>query len=90
MAFLGLHLYHGAWSSLRTIGAVKPSGNPLRRVGAAVVAAVVWAGFTAIPIAVLAGIIEPNTPRAADPAGTETATLAPTATSAAATTGTGK
>jgi succinate dehydrogenase / fumarate reductase cytochrome b subunit len=90
MAFLGLHLYHGAWSSLRTIGAVKPSGNPLRRVGAAVVAAIVWAGFTAIPIAVLAGIIEPNTPRAADPAGTETATLAPAARPAAATIGTGK
>lgn len=77
MAFLGLHLYHGAWSSLRTIGAVKPSANPLRRHGAAILAVIVWAGFTAIPLAVLLGIIEPNAPRAAEPAGIETATLAP-------------
>ena len=87
MVFLGLHLYHGAWSSLRTIGAVTPSANPLRRYGAAVVAVVVWAGFTAIPLAVLAGIIEPNTPRSADPAGIETAAVAPRSATAPARTG---
>jgi succinate dehydrogenase / fumarate reductase cytochrome b subunit len=57
MGFLGLHLYHGVWSSMRTIGAVKPSGNPLRRQAALALAIVVWAGFTAIPLAVLAGVI---------------------------------
>jgi len=60
MAFLGLHLYHGAWSSLRTLGAVRPGRNPLRRTAAMVIAVVVWAGFTAIPIAVLAGVIRPE------------------------------
>jgi succinate dehydrogenase / fumarate reductase cytochrome b subunit len=57
MAFLGLHLYHGVWSSMRTIGAVTPSKNPLRRQAALALAIVVWAGFTAIPLAVLAGVI---------------------------------
>ena len=64
MAFLGLHLYHGVWSSVRTLGAARPSANPLKRRAALLLAVVVWAGFTAIPLAVLAGIIEPQ------PAGT--------------------
>lgn len=57
MIALGLHLYHGAWSSLRTLGYAKPSENPLKRRIAIVVAAVVWAGFTAVPLAVAAGIL---------------------------------
>jgi succinate dehydrogenase / fumarate reductase cytochrome b subunit len=57
MVFLGLHLYHGVWSSMRTIGAVKPSAHPLRRQAALALAIIVWAGFTAIPLAVLAGVI---------------------------------
>lgn len=55
MIALGLHLYHGTWSSVRTLGYVKPSGNPLKRRAALVVAIVVWAGFTLIPLAVLVG-----------------------------------
>jgi succinate dehydrogenase / fumarate reductase cytochrome b subunit len=31
MAALGLHLYHGIWSSLRTLGASKASPDPLKR-----------------------------------------------------------
>jgi len=57
MVFLGLHLYHGTWSSLRTIGATRPSANPLRRRAAILVAAIVWLGFTAIPVAVYTGVI---------------------------------
>jgi succinate dehydrogenase / fumarate reductase cytochrome b subunit len=60
MAFLGLHLYHGVWSSMRTIGAVKPSPQPLRRQAALILAILVWAGFTAIPLGVLAGVIGPE------------------------------
>ena len=63
MLFLGLHLYHGAWSSLRTIGATRPSANPLHRRAAALVAAVVWLGFTAIPVAVYLGVIKPAVER---------------------------
>jgi len=57
MVFLGLHLYHGAWSSVRTLGYAKPSVNPLHRRIAFVVAAVVWLGFTIVPVGVLLGVI---------------------------------
>jgi succinate dehydrogenase cytochrome b subunit len=56
MAALGLHLYHGIWSSLRTLGASKASAEPLKRPVAAVIAFVVWLGFTVIPIAIFAGL----------------------------------
>jgi succinate dehydrogenase / fumarate reductase cytochrome b subunit len=58
MIFLGLHLYHGAWASFRTIGARGRSAQPLHRNVAAVVAVVVWLGFTLIPVAVLVGVIK--------------------------------
>ena len=57
MIALGYHLYHGAWSSLRTIGAVQPSPDPLKRRLALGIAIIVWLGFSAIPIAVLAGYV---------------------------------
>jgi succinate dehydrogenase / fumarate reductase cytochrome b subunit len=56
MVALGLHLYHGLWSSLRTIGASKVSVTPLRRPAAAALALIVWLGFTVIPIAIFTGI----------------------------------
>ncbi len=46
MVALGLHLFHGAWSSLRTLGYAKPSAHPLHRRIALVVAVVVWLGFS--------------------------------------------
>jgi succinate dehydrogenase / fumarate reductase cytochrome b subunit len=55
MIALGLHLYHGTWSSVRTLGYAKPSGNPFKRRVALVVAIVIWAGFTLVPLAVLVG-----------------------------------
>jgi len=57
MIALGLHLYHGAWSSVRSIGASQPTRDPLHRTVALAVAAILWLGFTAVPIAVLAGLI---------------------------------
>ncbi len=57
MVFLGLHLFHGAWSSLRTLGVAQPSAHPMRRRIAAVVAIVVWLGFTLVPLGVIAGIV---------------------------------
>jgi succinate dehydrogenase cytochrome b subunit len=57
MVFLGLHLFHGAWSSLRTLGVAPPSAHPMRRRIAAVVAIVVWLGFTLVPLGVFAGIV---------------------------------
>jgi succinate dehydrogenase / fumarate reductase cytochrome b subunit len=57
LAFLGLHLYHGVWSSGRTLGVSPRSPRPLRRRIALLVAAALWLGFTIIPLAVLAGIV---------------------------------
>jgi succinate dehydrogenase / fumarate reductase, cytochrome b subunit len=57
MAAVGLHLYHGIWSSGRSLGMSPPSPNPLRRTIALVLALVVWLGFTIIPIAVYAGAV---------------------------------
>ena len=45
MILLGLHLYHGAWSSVRTLGYAKPSPHPLHRRIALVVAVIVWLGL---------------------------------------------
>jgi succinate dehydrogenase / fumarate reductase cytochrome b subunit len=57
MIALGLHLSHGAWSSVRSIGASAPSPQPLHRTISIAVAILVWAAFTAIPVAVFFGIV---------------------------------
>jgi len=57
MIALGLHLYHGAWSSIRTLGYAKSTPKPLHRRIALAVAVIVWAGFTVIPVAVFAGFL---------------------------------
>lgn len=57
MAAVGLHLYHGLWSSGRSLGISAPTPHPLRRSAALVLAVVIWLGFTVIPIAVYAGVV---------------------------------
>ncbi|HEX2722641.1 MAG TPA: succinate dehydrogenase cytochrome b subunit [Gemmatimonadaceae bacterium] len=57
MLALGLHLYHGAWSSVRSLGISRRSPAPLHRTVAFAVAGLVWIGFTAVPLAIFAGII---------------------------------
>ncbi len=57
MGAVGLHLYHGVWSSGRSLGMSPPSPRPLRRTVALVLALLVWLGFIAIPIAVYAGVV---------------------------------
>ena len=57
MIALGLHLFHGAWSSVRSIGVSPPSPQPLQHKISVVIAILVWAAFTAIPVAVLSGIV---------------------------------
>jgi len=57
MIGLGLHLYHGTWSSIRTLGLTKPSADPLKRRVSAALAWVIYLGFSIIPIAVLAGLV---------------------------------
>jgi succinate dehydrogenase / fumarate reductase, cytochrome b subunit len=54
---LGLHMYHGLWSALQTVGANNPRYNGWRRPTAAAVALVVVIGNISFPIAVLTGVI---------------------------------
>jgi len=69
MIFLGLHLYHGAWSSVRTLGASKPSPAPLKRQIVLLLAVIIWAGFTIVPIGVYLGLTpEPTGATALAPA----------------------
>jgi succinate dehydrogenase / fumarate reductase, cytochrome b subunit len=57
MLAVGLHLYHGLWSSGRSLGLSQPSPRPLHRRVALVLAVFVWLGFTAIVIAGFLGLI---------------------------------
>jgi succinate dehydrogenase / fumarate reductase cytochrome b subunit len=57
MIALGMHLFHGAWSSVRSVGVSPPSPQPLHRRVSLGIAVLVWAAFTSIPIAVFAGLV---------------------------------
>ena len=63
MLALGLHMYHGVWSLLQTLGLSHPRYNPLRHAFATLVTVVVVAGNIAMPVAVLAGWIDDPRPR---------------------------
>lgn len=52
MLALGLHLYHGAWSSARTLGFEQGHADVFRRPVAVALAVLLWAGFTIVPVAV--------------------------------------
>ncbi|HQU46274.1 MAG TPA: succinate dehydrogenase cytochrome b subunit [Pirellulales bacterium] len=58
MLLLGLHLYHGAWSMLHTLGLSSPRYRWLRRGLAPAVAVAIAAGYISIPLAVLAGVVQ--------------------------------
>jgi succinate dehydrogenase / fumarate reductase cytochrome b subunit len=57
MIALGFHLFHGAWSSMRSIGVSPPSPRPMHRKISLLIALLVWAAFTAVPVAVFAGLV---------------------------------
>ncbi len=59
MAALGLHLHHGTFSSLQTLGFTNSATSRARaRAAGWVVAIVVAGGFSLVPLSVLVGIIE--------------------------------
>lgn len=62
MAALGLHLFHGAWASLRTLGARRPSANPLHRNIAIAIAVITALGFVVVPVAAALGMFRDDTP----------------------------
>jgi len=57
MVPLGLHLYHGVWSALQTVGVSSPGRDGWRRGLALAVALLVAGGNCVFPLAVLAGIV---------------------------------
>ena len=57
MAALGLHLYHGVWSMLQTLGLSHPRYDSLRHAFATLVAVAVVVGNVTFPVAVLTGFI---------------------------------
>jgi succinate dehydrogenase cytochrome b subunit len=52
---VGLHVYHGAWASLRSLGVARPSANTRHRPIALAIALIVWLGMSVIPVAVWFG-----------------------------------
>jgi succinate dehydrogenase / fumarate reductase cytochrome b subunit len=57
MLALGIHLYHGIWSMLQTVGLSHPRYNLWRHGLAGLLTAVVVVGNISFPLAVLAGVI---------------------------------
>ena len=57
MIALGFHLFHGAWSSVRSIGVSPESREPLHHRISLLLAILIWAAFTAVPVAVFTGIV---------------------------------
>jgi len=57
MGALGLHMYHGFWSMLQTLGLSHPRWNPLRHAASLVLAGIVVLANVSIPLAVLAGLV---------------------------------
>lgn len=54
---LGMHLYHGLWSAMQTLGINNDTYNHARRPAAAVIALVITVGYLAIPLAVATGMV---------------------------------
>jgi succinate dehydrogenase / fumarate reductase cytochrome b subunit len=57
MLALGIHLYHGIWSMVHSLGVSNPRYQRLRRILSPVVAGLITLGYIAIPISVLTGIL---------------------------------
>jgi succinate dehydrogenase / fumarate reductase cytochrome b subunit len=57
MLALGLHLYHGVWSMLQTLGLNHPRFNTLRHAFSSLTTVVVVAGNISFPLAVLSGLL---------------------------------
>ena len=57
MLALGLHLYHGVWSMLQTIGLSHPRYNRFRQAFATLITLAVVAGNISFPLAVLIGFV---------------------------------
>jgi succinate dehydrogenase / fumarate reductase cytochrome b subunit len=57
VAFVGFHLYHGAWAMFRSLGIAQPSASPMKRNAVAALAWAVTLGFVVIPTAIVLGLL---------------------------------
>jgi succinate dehydrogenase / fumarate reductase cytochrome b subunit len=57
MAALGLHIRHGFWSATQTLGANGPRSGRIFKAASWALAVVITAGFVAVPVAVMAGVV---------------------------------
>ena len=57
MLAVGLHIYHGVWSALQTLGLHRAPVDRWRRGVAGAVAVAITLGYVAIPVSVLAGVL---------------------------------
>jgi len=55
---LGIHLFHGVWSMLQTLGLSHPRYDALRKRAAAAFAALIVIGNVSFPLAVLTGVVK--------------------------------
>ncbi len=58
MILLGLHIRHGAWSFVQSLGFNHPRHTPVIKKLAAAAALLIVLGFISIPISVLAGLVK--------------------------------
>lgn len=58
LLLLGMHLAHGAWSMFQTAGLNHPKYDCLIKCGARAFAALIFLGYAAIPLAILAGWVK--------------------------------
>jgi succinate dehydrogenase / fumarate reductase cytochrome b subunit len=58
MLALGLHMYHGVWSLMQTVGLSHPRYDRLRHAFAALITAVVVLGNLSFPIAAMSGLLK--------------------------------
>jgi succinate dehydrogenase / fumarate reductase cytochrome b subunit len=83
MAMLALHLWHGVWSMLLTLGLPEGRYGSTGRAAATLFTALVTIGFAAVPLLVMAGVVGPED-AAPPPPATSDAALAPPRPAAAA------
>ena len=58
MVLLAMHLYHGVWSMLQTLGVDYPAIGALRSVLAPLVAVLIGGGYIVVPVAILLGLVK--------------------------------
>jgi succinate dehydrogenase / fumarate reductase, cytochrome b subunit len=59
---LAVHIYHGIWSALQSLGVANPRYNHLRRGFATAVAGLILVGNLTFPIAILTGVVDDDDP----------------------------